>query len=222
MPNVRLPVRKIKEILRLKYGTGLSKRKIALCCNVSHSTVSGCLVRAAKAEIGWPLSEGLDDRRLEELLYPAPVRRVSEPATPDWAVVHTELKRKGVTLQLLWEEYQERHADGWQYSWFCEHYLEYSKKLNPSMRQVHKAGEKLFVDYAGQTIPVVDRGTGEIHPAQIFVGVLGASSYTYAEATWTQSLEDWIGSHVRAFEFYGGVTELVIPDYVPRNIIRIG
>jgi transposase len=162
----------------------------------------------------------MDDSRLEELLYPVPVSRASEPATPDWVVVHTELKRKGVTLQLLWEEYKERHAYGWQYSWFCGHYQEYAKKLNPSMRQAHKAGEKLFVDYAGQTVPIVDRETGEAHAAQIFVGVLGASSYTYAEGTWTQSLPDWIGSHVRAFEYFGGVPEIVVPDNLKSGVTK--
>lgn len=131
---------------------------------------------------------------------------------PDWPVVHRELRRKGVTLTLLWHECRAAHPDGFGYSWFCEQYNAWVGKLDVVMRQEHRAGEKLFVDYAGQTAEVVDRRTGEIRQAQVFVAVLGASNYTYAEATWTQSLADWIGSHVRAFEFFGGVPELVVPD----------
>ena len=131
---------------------------------------------------------------------------------PDWAVVHQELRRPGVTLMLLWEEYRAAHPEGFAYSWFCEHYRAWAGKLDLVMRQTHRAGEKLFVDYAGQTVEVIDRTTGEVRTAQIFVAVLGASNYTYAEATWTQGLPDWIGAHVRAFAFFGGVPEIVVPD----------
>ena len=131
------------------------------------------------------------------------------------------LRGKNVTLFLLWQEYREANPDGYQYSWFCEHYRAWQGKLDLVMRQDHRAGEKLFVDYAGHTVPVIDRTTGEIHEAQVFVAVMGASNYTYAEATWSQTLPDWIGSHIRAFEFLGGVPELVVPDYVPGHIIGI-
>jgi len=134
---------------------------------------------------------------------PAQVRGI-----PDWLVIHQELKHKHVTLFLLWQEYRGAHPDGYQYSWFCDHFRAWQGKLDVVMRQDHRAGEKLFVDYAGQTAPIIDRATGEIRGAQIFVAVLGASNYTYAEATWTQGLPDWIGSHQRAFRFMGGVPEL--------------
>jgi transposase len=161
----------------------------------------------------------LDEAELERRLFPpAPGVPGGSRLLPDWTEIHGELRRKGVTLFLLWEEYRQANPEGYQYSWFCEQYRRWSEKLDLVMRQEHRAGEKLFVDYAGQTAPVVDPITGEIRDAQIFIAVLGASSYTYAEATWSQSLADWIGSHVRAFAFLGGVPELIVHDYVPRNI----
>ena len=205
-------MRKIKEVLRLKWAQGLSNRQIAKACGIARPTVGEYLRRAADAGLSWPLPTDLDEATLERQLFPpppslpAPVRGV-----PDWSLVHQELKRKGVTLFLLWQEYRETHPEGYQYSWFCDHYRAWRGKLDVVMRQDHRAGEKLFVDYAGQTMPVVDRDTGEIREAQIFVAVLGASNYTYAEATWTQALPDWIGSHQRAFTFLGGVPELVVP-----------
>jgi transposase len=137
------------------------------------------------------------------LFPPPPAVPAESRPWPDFALVHRELKRKGVTLFLLWEEYKAAYADGFQYSWFCEHYRSFASKVVVVMRQSHRAGEKTFVDYAGQTVDVVDRTTGEVTRAQIFVAVLGASSYTYAEATWTQGLADWIGSHQRAFAAFG-------------------
>jgi transposase len=141
---------------------------------------------------------------------------------PDWAEVHRALKRKGVTLALLWQEYKAVHSEGLQYSWFCEQYRLWPGKLDVVMRQDHRAGEKLFVDYAGQTVPVVDRNTGEIREAQVFVAVLGASNYTYAEASWTQGLPDWIAAHVRTFGFLGGVSELVVPDNLRSYLATAG
>ena len=135
--------------------------------------------------------------------------------------MHRELRRKDVTLALLWQEYKALHPEGLQYSWFCDQYRGWSAKLDLVMRQEHRAGEKLFIDYAGQTVPVVDRETGEVREAQVFVAVLGASSYTFAEATWTQTLPDWTASHVRAFAFFGGCPELLILDYVPGNIVDL-
>jgi transposase len=134
--------------------------------------------------------------------------------------VHRELRRKSVTLDLLWQEYKADHPDGYRYSWFCEHYRQWAGRLSVSLRQTHTPGEKLFVDYAGQTLPIIDGLTGEIRQAQLFVAVLGASNYTYAEATWTQQLPDWIGSHVRVFEFLGGVPAILVPDNLKSGVKR--
>jgi transposase len=146
-------------------------------------------------------------------------------ALPDLPTLHRELARKGVTLMLLWEEYKSAHPDGLQYSQFCRHYRAYAGTLDLTMRQVHRAGEKCFVDYAGQTVGVTDRATGELRPAQIFVAVVNeasftASSYTFCEAIWTQKLPDWIGSHVRAFEYFQAVSELLIPDNLRSAVTR--
>ena len=206
-------MRKIRETLRLHFDGGLGQRPIARCLNISRTTVGDYLRRAKAASLGWPLPEALTDQQLYALLFPAAVPVV--PAArqlPDFTTIHTELKRKGMTLMLLWEEYLSDYPQGYRYSQFCELYRQWAGKLKLSMRQNHKAGEKLFVDYAGQTLPIVDPQTGEIHEVQVFVAVLGASSYTFAEATRTQGLEDWLGSHTRAFGFFGGVPELVIPD----------
>lgn len=221
MPAKRLSMRKIKEILRLKWDRKLSNRQIATTCGISRPTVREYLRRAAEVGLSWPLPPALDDVRLEQLLFP-PTPRLPAQArgVPDWSAIHQELKRKGVTLFLLWQEYREANPEGYQYSWFCEHYRAWQGKLDTVMRQDHRAGEKLFVDYAGQTVPVIDRTTGEVHEAQIFVAVLGASNYTYAEATWSQRLPDWIGSHVRAFAFLGGVTEIVVPDNLRSGVQR--
>ena len=214
-------MRKIKEVLRLKWVSGLSNRQIAASCGIGRPTVSEYLRRAELAGLRWPLPDDLDEARLERLLFPPPPDLPAQQrGIPDWANIHGELKRPGVTLFLLWQEYQQAYPDGYQYSWFCEHYRAWQGKLDLVMRQDHRAGEKLFVDYAGQTVPVIDQTTGEIRQAQIFVAVLGASNYTYAEATWTQSLPDWIGSHVRTFRFLGGVPELVVPDNLRAGVSK--
>ena len=213
MPATRLSMRKIKEVLRLKWGKGMSNRKIATSSGIGRPTVSEYLRRATEAGLSWPLPADLDDARLERLLFPPPPDLPAQArGIPDWPHIHKELRHQGVTLFLLWQEYRQGHPDGYQYSWFCDHYRAWQGKLDVVMRQDHRAGEKLFVDYAGQTAPVIDRSTGEIREAQIFVAVLGASNYTYAEATWTQSLPDWIASHVRTFQFLGAAPELVVPD----------
>ena len=162
--------------------------------------------------MSWPLPAELDDDALEHLLFPPVILSDPPRPLPVWEEVHRELARKHVTLMLLWDEYKAQYPDGYQYSFFAELYRAYAKKLDISMRQVHLAGEKLFVDYCGQTVPVIDKSTGEIHDCQIFVAVLGASNFTYAEATYTQGLPDWIGSHVRALQFIGGVPEILVPD----------
>ena len=204
MPRPRLSVRKIREILRLRFERHLSTRQIAQGCGLSRSTVSDYLGRAKQAGLVWPLPAGLDDAELERRLFPASFVTPGLPRPqPDWLLVHKELRRKGVCLDLLWQEYKAIHPEGYQYSWFCEHYRRWAGKVDLVMRQEHRAGEKLFVDYAGHTVEIVDKTTGEIQEAQIFVAVLGASSYSYAEATWTQTLADWIGSHVRCLNFLG-------------------
>jgi len=206
-------MRKIRETLRLHFGSGLGQRPIARCLDISRTTVGDYLRRAKAANLGWPLPESLTDQQLYNQLFPPSVpMSITGRSVPDSAYLHTELKRKGVTLMLLWEEYQADHPQGYRYSHFCELYRQWARKLKLSMRQTHKAGEKLFVDYAGHTLPIVNPQTGEISDAQIFVAVLGASSYTFAEATLSQNLPDWLGSHTRAFEFFCGVPELVIPD----------
>lgn len=218
MPAKRLSMRKIKEVLRLK-ATGLSNRKIARACGISRPSVAEYIRRAHAAKLSWPLPSNLSDTEIEQRLFP-PSSSVSldQRPTPDWQAVHAELRRKGVTMDLLWQEYKEANPDGFQYSWFCQHYRQWAGKLDLVMRHEHRAGEKLFVDYAGQTVEVIDPQTGEITEAQIFVAVFGASNYTYAEATRSQSLPDWIGSHVRAITFFGGVPEIVVPDNLKSGV----
>ena len=174
-------MRKIRDVLRLKAG-GLSKRQIAASLSVGPTTVMNCLRRAAAVGVTWPLPDELTDEVLESRLYPATGAK-DQRLQPDWAMIHRELKRKGVTLQLLWEEHRAQAPGGHGYSRFCELYRAWAKLLSPTMRQTHVAGEKLFVDYAGTTIDIFDALTGEVHACQLFVAALGASSYTYAEAT---------------------------------------
>jgi transposase len=207
-------MRKIKDVLRLFYEVKLSQRAIALALSIGLGTVSTYLQRAREAGISWPLPADMNERDLGRLLFP------SQPATgqrrfvdPDYPDVHQELKRKGVTKLLLWQEYRQRHPDdGYSYAQFCHRYRQWLDRQQRSMRQVHRAGEKLFIDYCGPTVPVVNPDTGEIRQAQIFVAVLGASNYTFACATWTQKQEDWLAAHVQALEFFGGVPALLVPD----------
>jgi len=214
-------MRQVHEVLRLKWAGGLSDRQIAQSLGLSRPTVAAYGQRAQAAGLSWPLPEGLDEAALARLLFPpSPAHSVFPPLAPDWAQVHQELKRKGVTLLLLWQEYKAATPEGFQYSWFCQAYRAWVGKLDLVMRQSHRAGEKLFVDYAGPGIPIVDRHSGEGHEAVIFIAVLGASNYTYVEATWTQSLPDWIGSHVRTFEALGGVPEVVVPDNLKAAVTR--
>jgi len=209
----------VKEVLRLKWDQALSNRQIAKACAIARPTVREYLRRAEQAGLSWPLPQGLDEAQLEQQLFPPPPKLPpSERGMPDWAHVHRELKGKGVTLFLLWQEYRQRHPNGYQYSWFCAHYRAWQGQLDVVMRQDHRAGEKLFVDYSGQTVPVIDTATGEIRQAEIFVAVLGASNYTYVEATWSQSLADWIGAHRRCFEHLGGVPEIVAPDNLKAGV----
>ena len=221
MPAKRLSMRKIKDVLRLCWGQGLSKRQTARSCGISRPAVDEYLRRAEAAGLGWPLPAEMDDGALERLLFPPPPALPDTArGVPDWSEVHRELKRPGVTLQLLWHEYRQTHPHGYQYTWFCRQYRAWAGKLDLVMRQVHRAGEKLFVDYAGMRAQVINPATGEVREANIFVAALGASNYTYAEATWTQGLEDWIGAHVRCFTYFGGVPEVVVPDNLRAGVSK--
>jgi transposase len=212
-------MRKIREILRLKFA-GFSPRQIAASLGHALSTIQEYLRRAAQASLSWPLPQDLDDARLEALLYPKQPRAIEIPA-PDFAQIQRELSRPGVTRLLLWQEYKAQHPDGLQYTAFCVQYRQWLERgAEPVMRFEHRAGEKCFVDYAGQTVGIIDRHTGEIRQAQIFVAVLGCSNYTYAQASWTQTLPDWLGAHVRALEFFGGVPAAFVPDNLKSGVDR--
>lgn len=208
-----LSMRKIGEILRLGLTGTLSERQIARSCGVSRPTVREYLRRAQEAGLSVEGLEKLPEEALESLLKPGSKPGLAENRPqPDWPLVHEDLRKKGVTLALLWTEYKQNHPDGYQISQFCEYYSRWKRKLGLSLRQIHKAGEKMFVDYAGQTIPITSPETGEVREAQIFVAVLGASNYTFSEAAWDQSVASWISSHIHAFEYFEGVPEMVVPD----------
>jgi transposase len=213
MAQRRVSMRKAKEILRLKFEAGLGYQKIGRALGVSASTVWDTVARFELAGLTWPLAEEMNEAELERRLY----RRRGDPRAnpervPDWAEVSRELRRKHVTLRLLWEEYKQTYPDGYQYSWFCERFREWRRKIDFVMRQEHKLGEKVFLDWAGDTIPLVDRDTGEVRPCHLFVAVLGASNYTYAEPSLSQDLAAFLGAHVRMFEFFGGCVEILVPD----------
>lgn len=220
MAKDRLTMRKFKEVLRLKYEHNLTNRNIAKSCGISHVTVGKYLQLAKDADIGWPLPDDLDEAQLEQRLY----EKQGEPASqktvmPPMDYLFKELKKKHVTLQLLWFEYKQSHPDGYQYSYFCELYKDWKKQLDVSLRQEHLAGEKMFIDYAGQTVPIYNPHNGKVDfDAQIFVATLGASNYSYAEATASQTLPDWIRSHIRTFEFFGGVTQILVPDNLKSGV----
>jgi transposase len=213
-------MRKLRDVLRLTAG-GMSSRQVAASLTIGATTVIDYRARARRAGIAWPLPDELTDEALEASLYPPPpiVAKDQRPL-PDWPTVHRELKRPGVTLQLLWEEYRGRQPQGYGYSRFCELYRAWAKRLSPTMRQTHVAGERLFVDYAGTRLQVFDAATGEVLTAELFVAALGASSYTFAEATWTQTLPDWIGSHTRAYAFLGGVPAMTVSDNLRSGITK--
>lgn len=211
MSRKREPMRKIKEVLRLSQLEHLSERQIARAARMKRTTVQDYLKRAHTAGLEWSAVREMDEAAVLAALFPDPGVGTMK-ALPDWSVIHTELRRKHVTLQLLWEEYRDEHPNGYGYSRFCELYGRYRATLDLSMRQIHTAGDNAFVDYSGKCIDVIDAATGLPRPAEIFVGVLGASNYTYAEATWSQQKEDWIGSNSRMFSFFGGVTTAVVPD----------
>lgn len=214
-------MRKIRDVLRYRHTTGLSLEGIARALKLSKGVVVKYLNLAAEAGLGWPLPEDLDDGALERRLYRQATARASAFIEPDHATIHQELKKKGVTLTLLWEEYKQTAGNAaYQYTAFCTRYKAWARSLKRSMRQIHRAGEKLFADYAGPSVPIIDAATGEIRLASIFVAVLGASSYTFACATQGQSQADWLGGLTRALEFIGGVTELIVPDN-PKALVTV-
>jgi transposase len=216
----RLPMRKIRDVLRLS-AEGLSTRQIAASLGIGRTTLRGYLDRATELGLTWPLPADMSDTDLERRLFHRAQQNTQRiEAQPEWPHIHRELRRKGVTLSLLWEEYRAVHPDGYGYSRFCELYTRWEGKLSPVMRQRHPAGERLFVDYAGRTIDVIDPETGEVRTAQVFVAVLGASNYTFVEATWTQSLPDWIASHVRALNFFGGVPAQIVSDNLKAGVTK--
>jgi transposase len=220
-------MRQIKEILRLKHQHQLSVREIARSCGLPPSTVNDYLLRAQATGLSWPLPEGMDDQHIQErLLHPPQAQpRACPPAEPprplpDWPEVHQELGRRSVTLRLLWQEYRQRFPKGYGYTQFCEYYHRWAETLDPVMRHHHPPGEKMFVDWAGQTVPI-QAADGVSSPASVFIAVLGASNKTFAEAFANQKLPSWITAHCAAYNFFHGVTRVTVPDYVARNIIGI-
>jgi transposase len=216
----RLSMRKISEILRQRFELKRSYHDIAQSQSISKSTVYEYLVRAEKAGISWPLPNELSEQELYNRLFLPTAKLSPARPLPEWENIHQELHKKGMTLRLLWREYCDIHANGLGYTQFCERYRAYVKTISPVMRQVHKAGEKTFVDYAGMTVPWIDSITGEIHEAQIFVGALGASQFMFVEATATQQIPDWIQSHTRMWEYFDGVSEIVVPDNLKSGVTK--
>ena len=218
----RTAMRKIKEVLRLCLGEGLSARQASHALGVPRVTINRYLTHATVAGVGWAAAEAMDDAELERKLFRPPgfVEMGPPRPLPDFAELHKELRRKGMTLQLAWMEYRERHRDGYQYSQFCEHYRRWQKGIDVVMRQEHRAGDKVFVDFAGVTLPIHDPRTGEITQAQLFVAVLGASNYTYAEACLSQEMPHWIAAHVHAFESFGAVPAACVCDNLKAGVIH--
>lgn len=220
MTAERVPMRKLREVIRLKLEMNLKGREIGRSCGLSPSTVSHYLGRIAVAKLSWPLPPELDDEALNRLLFPQEGHPVISRPEPEWCVIHQELKRKHVTKSLLWQEYRESHPDGYEYSRFCERYQLWAGHLGVTMRQAHVAGQKCFVDFSGDGIEIVDPKTGEVRVAKLFVAVLGASNLTYVEPVFTEELPVWIACHVHAFEFFGGVSEMVVPDNLRSGVTK--
>jgi transposase len=206
-------MRRIREVLRLRHQ-GLTERVIARMLGVSNGVVHGYVRRARLAGLTWPLPEGMDDEGLELLLFPAPTAasQSDRRPAPDWVYVEKELRRRSVTRLLLWEEYRAANPDGFGYTWFCTTFEAWKQRARPSMRQTHIGGEKVFVDFAGDTIDIFNPITGEVRAMKLFVAAMGASNYTYAEACPSESLSDWIGMHTNLFKYLGGVPKFVVCD----------
>ncbi len=213
-------MRKVREVLHLKHATGLSYRKISEATGVSKTQVAEYVRRAEVASLAWPLPDGLDDAELDRRLFPIADESERGRRAIDWPMIQIELKRRGVTLALLWQEYLAEQPAGYSYTRFCELHNVWKKTVSATMRQTHLAGERLFVDWAGDTIGVIDPATGEERRARIFVAALGASNFTYAEARWTETLPDWIGAHVNALNAIGGVPQALVPDNLKAGITK--
>ncbi|BAV50299.1 transposase (plasmid) [Mesorhizobium loti] len=214
-------MRDIRTILRLTHGEGLSVREIAERLEIGKSSVSTYLLRAREAGLSWPLPSGCDDdAKLERLLFGRAGRPPQDLSEPDWPLVAREMKRKSVTLTLLWQEYRASHPDGYGFTWFCERFAAFRHRTSAVFRNRHAAGAVMQTDYAGPTVPVIDPATGVIHPAQIFVAVLGASNLTFAFASSSQKLPDWIDGQVRALAFYGGVTKAIVCDNLKSGVAK--
>ena len=212
-------MRKLREILRLHLALGMGAREVARSCGSSPSTISGYIGRAKVAKLSWPLPPELDDdAALTRLLFPDEGQPKASRPEPDWAQLHLDLRKKHVTKQLLWEEYKAAQPDGYQYSQFCERYTRWAATLSVTMRQTHRVGEKLFIDFSGDGIDVTDPKTGEVRKAKLFVAVLGASNYTYVEPVFSEDLPTWIDCHVRALEFFGGTAEIWVPDNLKAGV----
>jgi len=219
MTQERLSLRKIREVLRLKYEVGLSNRAIARACRVSNSTVGDYVTRAQAAGLAWPLPEALSEDTLYRQLFPDhKTGEKPERPLPEWEMIHRELSRRGVTLMLLWQEYREQHPDGYGRTQFFEHYQRWKQAHTTSMRMPHKGGEAMEVDYAGMSVPITNPETGEIRQAAVFVASLPASSYTYAEVQASQELQHWLNGHVRAFVFFGGTPKILRPDNLKTGV----
>ena len=220
MPRKKITMRKIKEIFRLKYQLNLSNSKISKSLMISKSSVSKYIDYASEKGLSWEQVKDLSETELKNLLFfeEDKITNKSKKQLPDWKSVFEELKQKGVTLLLLWNEYKEEYPDGYKYSQYCDLYKKWRKKLNPSMRQNHKGGEKLFIDYAGVKVPIINSVEGKIRGANIFVATFGASNYFYTEAHFEQTKKNWINAHVRAFEYFRGVSEILVPDNLKAGV----
>ena len=218
----RTDMKDIRSILRLTHESGLSVREVSERLGLSKSTVSTYLLRAREAGLdGWPMPEGCgDDAALERRLFRQMGRPPRDTTEPDWQLISREMKRKSVTLLLLWQEYREAHPDGFGYTWFCDKFGAHEKRANPAYRHRHSSGAEMQTDYAGQTIPLIDPDTGEVHAAQLFVAVLGASSYTFAVASLHQQLPDWIDGQVRALEYFGGTPGSIVCDNLKAGVAK--
>jgi len=214
-------MRRIRELLRLRFENGLPGRMIAASLGVSKGAVNDYLQRAAAAGLSWPLPADLTDAALERRLFPGPPSVGTQARVePNWAYVDAELRRKGVTRSLLWQEYRADHPDGFGYAWFCQHFDEWKGRVSPTMRQRHVAGEKVFVDYAGDTLDIIDPATGVAQAMKLFVAAMGASSYVYAQARPSEGLADWIACHVALFAFLGGVPAVIVCDNLKSGVTK--
>ena len=217
MARGRLPMRKVKKVLGFHFEEGRSARAIATHCGMARRSVASVLERFAASGLSWPEAGDMAEEALEAALFPAPTQAAPQQEV-DWAKVETDLSEQGVTLKLLWEEWRETHPGGMSYPTWCRRFREWRPRRDATMRQNRRPGERLFVDYAGMTIPIMIDGAE--HEAQVFVASMGVSGRLYAEATLSQKIEDWCASHVRCFEDMGCVPQVVVPDNIKPAVIK--